>query len=71
MSKTPFEIRMELLNFAQSQLTGQYYSELERVRESTIDHSRERKEAIANIKYPTQEDIIELANTLKTFVDSK
>jgi len=71
MSKTPFEIRMELLNFAQSQLTGDYYSSLERIRDTTAEQSVERKAAVSTLKYPTAEDVVNLANTLKNFVDSK
>lgn len=62
---------MNLLDFAQSQLSGSYYSELERIRESTLEQSKERRELINKLKYPSQEDIISLANTLKSFVDSK
>jgi hypothetical protein len=71
MTKTPFEIRFDLINFAQSQLTGDYYATLERIRDSTLENSIERKEAIDSLKYPTKDDIIKLATELKEFVDSK
>jgi hypothetical protein len=71
MTKTPFELRMDLLNFAHSQLTGEYYSAQQRVLDSTKEYSQERIDGLSQLKYPTQEDIILLATTLKNFVDSK
>ena len=69
MTKTPFEIRFDLLNFAQGQLSSEYYAELERARE--IRDITERETVISKIKYPTREDIITLAEQLKDFVDKK
>ncbi|CAB5221104.1 hypothetical protein UFOVP247_83 [uncultured Caudovirales phage] len=69
MTKTPFEIRFDLLNFAQSQLTGQYYADLERARE--IRDEAERETVISQLNYPTKSDIVFLAEELKNFVDSK
>jgi len=71
MTKTPFEIRFDLLNFAQSQLSSEYYASLELVREKTLENSNERRIAAENLKYPTKDDIIKLASELKEFVDSK
>jgi hypothetical protein len=71
MTKTPFELRMDLLNFAHGQLTGEYYSAQQRVLDSTKEYSQERIDGLSQLKYPTQEDIILLATTLKNFVDSK
>ena len=38
MTKTPFEIRFDLLNFDQNQLTSEYYAALERAREISGDN---------------------------------
>jgi len=69
MTKTPYEIRNDLLHFAQSQLASQYYAELERARE--IRDEAERETVISKLKYFTKEDIVKLAEELKIFVDSK
>jgi len=69
MTKTPYEIRYDLLNFAQSQLSSEYYAELERARE--IRDEAERETVISRLKYFTKEDIVKLAEDLKSFVDTK
>ena len=69
MAKTPYEIRLDLLNFAQGQLTGQYYADLERARE--IFDQAERETVISRLGYPTKSDILLLAEDLKSFVDNK
>ena len=69
MTKTPYEIRQDLLNFAQSHLTGQYYADLERARE--IQDVAERETVISKLKYFTKDDIVKLAEDLKNFVDTK
>jgi len=71
MTKTPFEIRFDLLNYAMSQLTGEYYAALERIRESTQENSPARNDAVNQLKYPTKSDIILLAEDLKAFIDKK
>jgi len=68
MSKTPFEIRVELLNMATSQLVGQYYADLERAREITDPSSKEEK--IKELIYPSKDQIFVLAKELKQFVDN-
>ena len=60
-----------MLNFAQSQLVGEYYAAVERVRETTIEASPERKVLLVSINYPSKKDIIVLAEELKTFIDNK
>jgi hypothetical protein len=69
MTKTPFEIRFELLGFAQGQLNSEYYAALEQARE--IQDSSEREKAIFGLKYPTRTEIVLLAEELKQFVDNK
>ena len=68
MSRTPFEIRVELLNMATSQLVGEYYADLERAREIIDPSSKEEK--IKELVYPSKEQIIGLAKELKQFVDN-
>ena len=69
MTKTPYEIRFDLLNFAQSQLSSEYYAKLERARE--IQDVAERETVISRLKYFTKDDIFKLAEDLKSFVDNK
>ena len=69
MSKTPYEIRLELLNFAQNQLSSEYYAALERAR--AIQDVAERETVISRLGYPTKSDILLLAEDLKSFVDNK
>jgi hypothetical protein len=69
MTKTAFEIRFDLLNFAQNQLTSDYYASLERARE--IRDEAERETVISKLQYPTKTEIFLLAEELKSFVDRK
>ena len=69
MTKTPFEIRMELLNMAQNQLQAEYYARLEQARE--IQNAEWREAAIKQLKYPLKEDIVFLAEDLKSFIETK
>ena len=69
MTMTPYELRFALLNFAQSQLSSEYYAELERARE--IQDVAERETVISRLKYFTKDDIFKLAEDLKSFVDNK
>jgi len=71
MTKTPYEIRFDLLNYAQGQLTGEYYAAMERIREVTAENSVERIAAVNKLNYPSKSDIIILADELKTFIDNK
>ena len=71
MSKTPYEIRFELINYARGQLSDTYFAAMERIRETTAEHSIERTALINALTYPTNEQIMSLANELKTFIDSK
>lgn len=62
---TPFEIRESLLSRATDYLTQKYYAEFDMLK--TLNNS----DALINLKYPTTENILALANTYKQFVDSK
>lgn len=61
MTKTPFEIRFDLLNLAREHLMQKYYSE--------VDFAKEIKGECPS--FPTDKDIFELAESFKNFVDSK
>ena len=69
MSKTPYEVRFDLINMATCQLSTEYYAALERSREIIDPQSREA--AILSLKYPTKEEIFKLAEEYKAFVDNK
>ena len=62
---TPYEIRAELLSRAEGLLIGRYHADFEKC------NALKDMETMKNLKYPTVEDIIALASTLKTFVDTK
>lgn len=67
MTKTPYEIRFDLLNFAQSQLSSEYYSKMEKIR-----MQKEYNMTLDDIPiYPTKSDIVLLAEELKQFIDRK
>lgn len=71
MTKTPYEIRFDLLNYAMSQLTGEYFAAMERIRDTTEPNSPNRIAAMNGLKYPSKSDIILLAEDLKAFIDKK
>jgi len=71
MTKTPFEIRYDLLNFAQMQLTGEYFAAMERIRDTTEPNSPNRIAAMNALVYPDRAAIILVAESLKEFVDNK
>ena len=66
MSKT----NENMIHFAQSQLTAEYYAKLERIREITKEDSNERQAMVSQLKYPDTTDILGLAKTLKEFVET-
>jgi hypothetical protein len=64
MTKTPYEVRLEVLKMAQDQANAKYYSQCEQVY---------RKESFVSAempKFPTSEEILVEAQKLKTFVDT-
>lgn len=72
MTKTPYELRFELLELAQSTLQGQYFAKNDQAKflisvseKSTQDIEVEFPE------YPTTQDIFALANEYKKFIDQK
>jgi len=66
MSKTPYEVRLEIVKMAQDQANAKYYSQCEQVY---------RKEAAGEThlgefpNFPTAEEILTEATKLKAFVD--
>ena len=66
MSKTPYEVRLDILKMAQEQAHAKYYSQCEQVY---------RKESAGETlsadmpKFPTSEEILAEAAKLKSFVD--
>jgi hypothetical protein len=69
MTKTPYEVRLDLLNMATSQLSSEYYAALERARD--IQEPIIREAAIQSLQYPTKTDIVKLAEEYKDFIDTK
>ena len=70
-SKNPFELRYELLNFAQNTLTGEYYAALER-RILQENRSKTAEGGIITLPtYPTVDEIFSLATKYKTFIEEK
>lgn len=62
MSKTPYEIRYDLLALARDHLLQKYYAEIEtanKIPEAPIP------------TFPTEDEIFKLAEQYKNFVDSK
>lgn len=66
MTKTPFEIRQELLSLAKDRLSTEYFSKLEETR--AFDDPTLQQEFLKNHKFPTASEIIEEAKLLNEFV---
>jgi hypothetical protein len=69
MTKTPYEVRLDLLQMATGQLSSEYYAALERARD--IQDPTIRESAIQALSYPTKPDIVKLAEEFKAFIDTK
>lgn len=63
MSKTPYELRYELLQFAHSSLQNEYHSKLEVARMTNVKSNMP--------VYPTKEDVFALAEEYKSFIERK
>ena len=68
---TPYDLRFNLIHFAKQQLSDEYQASLERIMLSFPEESDNRASMIAALKYPTKDDILKLAEELKTFTDKK
>ena len=66
MTKSPYELRYELLAFARDSLTSEYYAKIE---ERKIQGSFGK--SIAIIPYPTKEQVFALAEEYKNFIERK
>lgn len=64
MSKTPYEIRLELIKLATDQLNQRYFSSIEQARDPSTG------ELIKEVPdFPTTKQILMEAETLKGFID--
>lgn len=66
MTKTPYEIRLELIKLAQDQLNQKYYQKY-----NTIMHNASTTNAVVNEvpEFPSTQEILLEAETLKSFID--
>ena len=62
---TPYEMRENLLARATEYLTNRYHAQFQQYSELND------MLAISGLKYPTTEEITELANVYKTFIETK
>ncbi len=70
MSKTPYEIRLELLKMAQDQLNQRYYQKADHVRHNSS--IKNEQVPLAEIpEFPTTKEILLEADVLKTFIDKQ
>ena len=72
MTKTPYELRFELLQLAQGTLQSEYFARADHAKYlvSISDKSTHDIE-IEFPDYPTTKDIFDLANEYKKFIDQK
>lgn len=68
-NKTPFELRFDALELARDYLTQSYYAQMELVERQTTAGLELVKEMFP--AFPTPTSIMELADTLKDFIDGK
>jgi hypothetical protein len=70
MSKTPYEIRLELLKMAQDQVTQRYYQKMDNLRyNSSIKNDPLPLNEVP--QFPSPQEILLEAEVLKTFVDKQ
>lgn len=69
MTKTPYEIRLEVLKMAQDQANAKFYNSWETAaRKADLNENASLLTEVP--EFPTAESIITEANKLKTFVDN-
>lgn len=66
MSKTPYEIRLELIKMAQDQLNQKYYNQFEVKR---LNAQIENMPLTEVPEFPTSEQLLLEAEKLKSFID--
>jgi hypothetical protein len=74
MSKTPFELRYELLQLATNTLQSRYFAQLEEIKylQKLIEDGKVKSdESLSLPAYPTIEEVFELADSYKKFIDQK
>jgi hypothetical protein len=68
MTKTPYEVRLDLLKMAQDQANAKFFNQWET--EARKAELNENASLLTEVpEFPTAEQIITEANKLKTFVD--
>ena len=68
MTKTPYEVRLEVLKMAQDQANQKFYNEWNNAAEKA--RIQENAQYLTEVPtFPTAEQILIEANKLKTFVD--
>jgi hypothetical protein len=69
MTKTPYEVRLEVLKMAQEQANAKFYNQWEQtVRKADMN---DRAPLLSEVPaFPTSEEILVEAQKLKTFVDT-
>jgi hypothetical protein len=69
MTKTPYEIRLEVLKMAQDQANAKFYNQWEQAARAADNN--ENATLLTEVPtFPTAEEILVEATKLKTFVDS-
>ena len=72
MSKTPYEIRFDVLAMAEERLKQQYFAAMNQWElGAKRDHTGNVIDTSGMPTWPTDQQIIDLANSLKNFVDGK
>ena len=66
MAKTPFELRYEALQLARDHLVGKYFAESDRIK---LLESYNQEHHAKVMTYPTLEELMECAQTLRDFID--
>ena len=69
MTKTPYEIRLEVLKMAQDQANAKFYNQWEQAARKA-DNSENTTLLTEVPTFPTAEEILVEATKLKSFVDS-
>jgi hypothetical protein len=67
----PYEMRFNYFHAARDYLQQEYQAELEKIILSYIEESQEKHDLIKALKYPTRQDIFNLADEIKNFTDKK
>jgi hypothetical protein len=68
MTKTPYEIRLDLLKIAQDQANAKFYNQWEQAaRKADLNENASFLTEVP--EFPTADNIITEANKLKSFVD--